>query len=239
VNAVNFRRRKKNNSRAADAEQSRNAILEAAKRLMIREGYAAVSTRRVAAEAGVKPPLVHYYYKTTDDLFIALYRKVMDETLSNVTQAVASDKPLDALWKMNMDTPAAILAVELLALANHRPAIRAEIKLRGESLRSMQAGALARVLRDVPIGSTINLPLATTVFLTGLSMVLAMEGALGTSTGHKDACALVDWLIHWLEGMDGQPQSAKGSAAAALAAGAAARESARGQKQRKSKRSDR
>ena len=203
VNAVSLRRRKGNNSRAADAEQSRRLILEAAKKLMIREGYAAVSTRRVAAEAGVKPPLVHYYYKTTDDLFIALYRKVTDETLGNITQAVASDKPLDALRKLNMDTPAAVLAVEFLALANHRPALRAEINLRGERFRSMQAGALARVLRDVPITPTIDVPLAATVFLTGLSMVLAMEEALGMFTGHKDACALMDWLIRWLEEKNG------------------------------------
>ena len=38
---------------------------------MIDEGYAAVSTRRVAAKAGLTPPLVHYYFPTTDDLLLA------------------------------------------------------------------------------------------------------------------------------------------------------------------------
>ena len=35
-------------------------ILEAAKRVMLEEGYAAVGTRRAAEIAGVSPTLIHY-----------------------------------------------------------------------------------------------------------------------------------------------------------------------------------
>ena len=188
------------NSRTADAELSRKLILDATERLMVEQGYAAVSTRRVAAEAGVKPPLVHYYFKTTDDLLISLYHRAADETLSRLTKALASDKPLEQLWKLNMDAHRTVLAVEFLALANHRPAVRAEIALQAERFRSMQAGALARVFRDLSLGPTVNIPRGVTVLLAGAARVLVMEDSLGVSAGHDDAHAIVDWLIERLEG---------------------------------------
>src|ERR1039458_10291908 len=39
--------------------ESRAALLDATERLMLEEGYAAVSSRRVAQAAGLKPQLVH------------------------------------------------------------------------------------------------------------------------------------------------------------------------------------
>src|SRR4051812_8733078 len=108
------------NRRTADAELSRKLILDATEQLMVDQGYASVSTRRVATEAGLKPSLVHYYYKTTDDLVIALYHREAEQTLRRLTQALASEKPLEALWKLNMDRTRTVLAGEFLALANHR-----------------------------------------------------------------------------------------------------------------------
>ena len=59
---------------ASDSD-TRARLLDAAEQLMLREGYAAVSSRRVAAEAGIKPQLVHYYFRTMDDLFLETYRR--------------------------------------------------------------------------------------------------------------------------------------------------------------------
>ena len=42
---------------------------------MLEEGYAAVTSRRVAAKANLKPQLVHYYFRTMDDLFLAIHRR--------------------------------------------------------------------------------------------------------------------------------------------------------------------
>ena len=45
--------------RAPDAK-NRTVLVEAAEPVMLQEGYAAVTSRRVAREAGLKPQLVHY-----------------------------------------------------------------------------------------------------------------------------------------------------------------------------------
>ncbi|CAN7587044.1 TetR/AcrR family transcriptional regulator [Phenylobacterium sp. LjRoot219] len=196
------------NRRTADAELSRKLILDATERLMVDQGYASVSTRRVATEAGLKPSLVHYYYKTTDDLVIALYHRETEQMLRRLTQALGSEKPLEELWKLNMDRGRTVLAVEFLALANHRPALRAEIALHAERFRSMQAGALARVFRNLSIDADVNIPRAVTVLVAGVTRALVMEDALGISAGHEDAHGLVDWLIQRVEATREDPAPA-------------------------------
>ena len=54
---------------APDAK-NRSVLLDAAEQLMLEEGYAAVTSRRVAEKAALKPQLVHYYFRTMDDLFL-------------------------------------------------------------------------------------------------------------------------------------------------------------------------
>jgi AcrR family transcriptional regulator len=49
----------------AEDSKSRAALLDATERIMLEEGYAAVSSRRVAERADLKPQLVHYYFRTT------------------------------------------------------------------------------------------------------------------------------------------------------------------------------
>ena len=55
---------------AVDESRTRTALLDAAQELMLEEGYAAVSSRRVGAKAGMNPAMVHYYFGTMDGLFI-------------------------------------------------------------------------------------------------------------------------------------------------------------------------
>ena len=59
--------------------EKRARMLDAAERIMVREGYAAVTSRRVEAEAGLK---LHYHFGTLDDLFIAVFRRRARATLS-------------------------------------------------------------------------------------------------------------------------------------------------------------
>ena len=49
---------------------------------MLADGYAAVSSRSVAKEAGVTPALVHYYFPTLDDLFLAVLRRRAEQQLA-------------------------------------------------------------------------------------------------------------------------------------------------------------
>jgi AcrR family transcriptional regulator len=58
--------------RRPGASGTREAILEAARRRFAASGYDRTRIRDVAADAGVDPALVHYFFKTKDGLFAAV-----------------------------------------------------------------------------------------------------------------------------------------------------------------------
>jgi AcrR family transcriptional regulator len=186
-------------SRAAEAELSKTVILDATERLMLEEGYAAVSTRRVAAKAGLKPPLVHYYYRTTDDLLLALYRRQSDRAMESLKEDLASESPLTAIWRFNAERGRTALALEFMALANHRKAVRDEIATRAEVFRKLQVEALEAVFRDTSPAPDVCLPPAVAVCLAGVARALVMEEGLGVRSGHEDAEAFVGWLLRRFE----------------------------------------
>jgi AcrR family transcriptional regulator len=157
------------------------------------EGYAAVSTRRVAREVGLTPGLVHYYYPVTDDLLVAVYRRAAERTMKRFAKAVASDDPVHALWTLHTDRACTALAMEFMALANHRKVMRAEIVRSIECYRAMQAAALSQLQQDERL-NTIP-PFGLSVLMAGISSVLVMEETLGISTGHAEARDFVEgWL---------------------------------------------
>jgi AcrR family transcriptional regulator len=57
--------------RRPGSPDTRAAVLAVARERFATKGYAATSVRAVAAEAGVDPALVHHYFGTKGDLFLA------------------------------------------------------------------------------------------------------------------------------------------------------------------------
>src|SRR5215210_2439637 len=82
-------------------EATREALIEATAQIILDEGYAAATSRRVAAKAGVKPALVHYYFPSMDDLFVAVLRDKAEANLALQRQAMAEAEPLHALWQLS------------------------------------------------------------------------------------------------------------------------------------------
>ena len=55
------------------------ALVQAAYTAIAKKGYAQVSLRDIADEAGVNKSLLHYYFKDKDELIMAVYRHVVLE----------------------------------------------------------------------------------------------------------------------------------------------------------------
>ena len=185
----------------AETSQTRARLLDAAEALMFDEGYAAVTSRRVAARAELKPQLVHYYFRTMDDLFLALYRRRAEQGLERQARALAEEQPLWALWDLSRDPRGTAVTMEFTALANHRKAIRAEITASAERYRAEQARGIATVFERYELASDVPVPVVCTVLLTAVSRFLVIEHeTLGMSTGHDETVAFVEQLIRSLEG---------------------------------------
>lgn len=184
--------------RKMEAERSRTLILDTTERLIVSEGYAAVSTRRVAAEAFLKPSLVHYYFRTTDELFLAVFERALEKHKVLMRKALASPNPLQALWKVATNPQGAAATAEFNALINHRKAIGREIARAGDEVREAMADEISRYLamNGEPINRQSAMALATLLMTLGRS--LAYEKELGMSSGQDDAMAIVESLIDGL-----------------------------------------
>lgn len=69
-------------------------ILEAARVRLLADGYAGLSTRKVAAEAGVPLSQVHYYFGSKGGLVLALLERENERLLARQTAMYAEDLPL-------------------------------------------------------------------------------------------------------------------------------------------------
>lgn len=168
---------------------------------MLDEGYAAVTSRRVAAAAGLKPQLVHYYFRTMDDLFLALFRRRAEQGLERLARAFASEQPLWAVWELSRDPRGNALTMEFTALANHRKEIRAELAASAERYRSELRQGLEGVFERDGVNTDELPPLVCSVLLTSLSRVLVIEEeTLGMTMGHAETIAYVEGLVRRLEG---------------------------------------
>ncbi|TMM15021.1 MAG: TetR/AcrR family transcriptional regulator [Actinobacteria bacterium] len=184
----------------SEDSKTRSALLDAAQALMLEEGYAAVTSRRVAARADLKPQLVHYYFRTMDDLFLALFRRGAERNLQRQERALASPRPLRALWAFSTEQAGTALTMEFTALANHRKAIREEIASYAERFRRHQAEALPPILENYGIDTDALPPLALLVLMTSVSQVLILEDALGVTAGHDETIAVVERFLSRYEG---------------------------------------
>jgi AcrR family transcriptional regulator len=179
---------------------ARRALLDATERLMLSEGYAAVTSRRVAAEAGVNPGLVYYYFGPMDTLLIEVFRRRASKMLERQAQALSSDQPLWALWDLIRDQTNTALNLEFLALGNHRKAVKAELKAFSVSFRRLQFDGLATALDGYGVDTELWAPEAVMLLMDGVSRFLLEEQSYDLDLGHTQAVALVERLISQLEG---------------------------------------
>ncbi|KKC07002.1 TetR/AcrR family transcriptional regulator [Mycobacterium nebraskense] len=179
---------------------ARTALLDATERLMLSEGYAAVTSRRVAAEAGVNPGLVYYYFGPMDELFLEVFRRSAARSLDRQAEALAAEQPLWALWDMIRDQTNTALNVEFLALGNHRKAVMAEMKEFSVRFRRLQFEGLSTILTKYGVDTTQWPAEAVMLLMDAAARFMGEERSYGLSLGHSQTVTVVERLISQLEG---------------------------------------
>ena len=179
----------------ADDGGTRRRLIEATAQIMHDEGYASATSRRVAAKAGVRQPLVHYYFPTMDDLFLAVLREGADAALDQMRAALTNDDPLRALWAINSDPRRTILNTEFMALANHRKAIGAELNAYAERVRDIETAAVTVALRARGVDLETYPPIVVSMLIAQIARSLCNEDALGVTLGHQEMRRFVEEQI--------------------------------------------
>lgn len=204
---------------APDAK-NRTLLLDAAEELLLSSGHGAVSSRRVAEKAGLKHQLVHYYFRTMDDLFLAVFRRRGDQGLAVQAEMLKSPQPLWALWRFNTDPTGTALTMQFIALAGQRAVLKDEIARYAEQLRIEQYKAVSDLLGEYAMDTEEFPPMVLLLLMTSASRMLVIEEvSLGMTTGHAET---VEFVERWLRRIEGEPQLPGGVADQAFPVGATA-----------------
>ncbi len=165
---------------------------------MRESGYAAVTSRQVAAKAGLKPQLVHYYFKTMDDLFLEVFREFATDRIERQKAVLNSRKPLKDLWKLAVDARGVLLN-EFVALANHRKIIKDEIADYGDRFRRGQIEIMEHIKARRGRDGVTWTPTFAAFLLNSLARGLAVERGMGMSVGHAEALRTIKKFIDEFE----------------------------------------
>src|ERR1035437_4948443 len=66
-------------------------ILLAAKRVFLRDGFAGARMQDISDEAGINKALLHYYYRSKEKLFQAVFVSIMQQVMLDLNDIFISD----------------------------------------------------------------------------------------------------------------------------------------------------
>jgi AcrR family transcriptional regulator len=183
-------------------EANVRAFLDAAERLLVREGAAGISTRQLAREAGQNHGLVHYYFGSVDELLMQSLERFTSRLLDRQRMMYGSDAPFMEKWRTAMgfveqDIAAGYPKVwaELQALALNKPELRERMRAVYDSWRSVLRDALDSAIEEYDLGEERFSAEAWAALVMQFNEGLLFERLLGFDRGHGELLAAIDgWL---------------------------------------------
>jgi AcrR family transcriptional regulator len=183
-------------------QQTEEAFLDAAERLLVSVGYAGISTRSLAEEANANHGLVHYYFGSMENLLARVLERFTERLITRQRDMYsAPDVPFIDKWRTAMryldaDREYQKVWYELQALAWNRTELRERVAHVDDQWRAVLREALAepreRYRIDMPLEALVAL---VVTFNEGM----IFERLSGIRTGQAE---LLEWIEGWLEGRE-------------------------------------
>ena len=180
-------------------QQTEEAFLDAAERLLVQSGHAGITTRAVASEAGANHGLVHYYFGSMENLLARVLERFTGRMIARQRAMYTApdvafiDKWRTAIRYLDDDREYQKVWYELQALAWNRPELRERVAHVDAEWRAVLSEAFAepreRYGIDMPLEALVALVIT---FNEGI----IFERLSGVETGQA---ALLDWIEGWLE----------------------------------------
>lgn len=123
-------------------QPTEQAILEAAEKLFLEKGFEATSTTQIAKEVGCNQALIHYYFRTKDNLFNTIFEqkfRLFFQQLFNI----------EGVQSMGFEEKIRHLIISHFALLENNPQIPLLI-IRELSRKPEQVALLREKLRELP-----------------------------------------------------------------------------------------
>jgi AcrR family transcriptional regulator len=182
------------------------AFLDAAERLLIEVGYAQISTRRLAEEAGANAGLVHYYFGSMEEVFVRALERFTERLITRQRAMYAAEKPFIEKWRTAMGYLDEDLAagypkiwLELQALGWNRPDLRERVAHVNAEWRAVLRSAFAQAHEEYGLDEA-DFPLEALVSLVmTFNVGIEVERLSGISDGHRE---LLGWVDAWLQRLE-------------------------------------
>lgn len=198
--------------RRSESRQAAEArFLDAAERLLVDIGYAAITTRRLAEEAGANQGLVHYYFGSMEELFLRVLERFTERLIARQRAMYATDEPFPEKWRKAMrfldeDRPYEKIWWELQAMAWNRPEYRERVARVPEAwcdaMREAVAAAVTRYGLD-------NKGFSLDAWITLIATVnegIIFERLSGIERGHDE---LLNAIQQWLDDLEARAGKGK------------------------------
>jgi AcrR family transcriptional regulator len=197
---------------AHELGETKGKILDAAFRRLVAEGYAALSVREIARDAGVNHALINYHFRTKDQLVIAVLDEANRQLLARQRAMYASPGGYAEKWararefyRLDLASGFVRLQAELWAASLSNAALREKFAPRILAWKKVVSEAVAGALSTLEgCGVSLPPPFSADVIATWISdFWLGMEfvDLLGPHerASHQAALDAVERLLEDLD----------------------------------------
>jgi AcrR family transcriptional regulator len=183
-------------------QQTEEAFLDAAERLLVSVGHARITTRALAEEADANHGLVHYYFGSMENLLGRVLERFTERMIARQREMYAApgvpfiEKWRTAMRYLDVDREYQKVWFELQALAWNRPELRERVAHVDGEWRAVLSEAFAepreRYGIPMPLDALVSLVIT---FNEGI----ILERLSGIEAGQAD---LLQWIDDWLQRKD-------------------------------------
>ena len=167
--------------------------------MLVDAGFAGITTRRLAEEAGVNHGLVHYYFGSVENLLVRTLERFTERLIARQRELYAADMPFLEKWRTAMryltseDLAYEKVWLELQALAWNQP----ELRERVDGVNAEWRAVLTEAFAEPRERYGIEMPLEALVSLViTFNEGIMLERLTGVAEGHQE---LLEWIDTFLE----------------------------------------
>jgi len=181
-----------------------DAFLDAAERLLISVGYAGISARRLAEEAGANHGLIHYYFGSMEQLFLQVLERFTNRLIVRQKALYAADIPFLQKWRTAMgllvdqdfSSGYEKIWLELEALAWNHPELQERVARVHELWHEVFYEAFSKAMVDYGINIEQFPVEAMVTLVITFNLGIELERLGGITQGHGELLAMIDrWLV--------------------------------------------
>jgi AcrR family transcriptional regulator len=180
-------------------QQTEEAFLDAAERLLVDVGNVGITTRALAEEAGANHGLVHYYFGSMENLLARVLERFTEGLITRQRAMYAApDVPFIDKWRtairyLDADRDYQKVWYELQALAWNRPELRERVAHVNAEWRAVLTEAFAEPRERYGIAMPLD---ALVSLVITFNEGVMLERLSGMENGQSE---LFDWIDGWLQ----------------------------------------